>query len=201
MPEERMRCRLTGQRKIMFAVLLLSVCGAVVGWAPFLQESAIRTPLLLLCVFAIWGLLCFWLFIFLRRALAGRTLGRRALMFLGLLLIVGGLFTVSSDLLGRRLPIFQEAKRDLENSTVAKRDLGEPISIGWPVSYDWEAPGGIQKVRLTMPVSGGRGKGSFCVVGTKSNGSWMIDHTYLILNGSKVWQELKASESNVKTSQ
>jgi hypothetical protein len=196
------RCQLSLNRKVMFAVFSVSLCAIVVSWAPPLRESAMRGPLLLTCAIGIAGLLCFRLLLLLRRAYdpprSKAAFGRRASIIVGIGVLVCGAFTVTLDFCGRKLPLFREAERQLESSRAANEELGEGISIGWPVSLDWEASGGAQKAQLTMPVYGSRGKGTMHVLGRGWTGVWTIDRIFLIPSGSTIQRNLGsvASEEN-----
>jgi CHASE2 domain-containing sensor protein len=63
------RWRMSKQRKLLIAIFLFALCAMFVGWAPFLQQSALRIPLVLLFVFAVWALLGVSLLMYLRRGI------------------------------------------------------------------------------------------------------------------------------------
>lgn len=57
-----------------------------------------------------------------------------------------------------------------QQSEVMKRELGEPISLGWVVSGKIKITNGKGTVDVTVPVSGPKGSASIHTVGKKSAG-------------------------------
>lgn len=64
----------------------------------------------------------------------------------------------------------QMSLHQAQHSEVMKRELGEPISLGWLVFGNIHITNGNGSVDVTVPVSGPKGSASIHTVGTKSSG-------------------------------
>jgi hypothetical protein len=116
-----------------------------------------------------------------------------ARIFFSLLLCVPpGAFagTACDDFQERRLPIFHDAIRLMETSEVARRDLGEPLKVGWPVVGQSEESKESGHETLQIPVSGNHGQGFLLVVGEKANGAWKMRELTLTLREGNVQESI-----------
>lgn len=91
-----------------------------------------------------------------------------------------------------RHPVFMEAVNLMEESDVARRDLGLPIKVGWPAAGSFGENKDRGKLTLEVPVSGSHGQGKMRVDGTKTHGVWKIDKLTLKLRDSSVPESLIA---------
>jgi Cytochrome oxidase complex assembly protein 1 len=105
-------------------------------------------------------------------------------------------FTACDDLCERRLPIFHDAINLAEKSDVVKKDLGAPMTVGWPVVGNSEESQKSGHETLQIPVSGNRGRGSLLVVGTKTNGVWKMSELTLISRDGNIRESLSADGPN-----
>jgi Cytochrome oxidase complex assembly protein 1 len=102
-------------------------------------------------------------------------------------------FVVSSpffDASMRHLPFYRDAVRLMEESDVAKADIGPPMKIGWPVEGSCDETPDSGRSTLEIPVSGSRGRGTLRVVATKAEGLWHINQLTLIMSESDVRENL-----------
>jgi Cytochrome oxidase complex assembly protein 1 len=91
-----------------------------------------------------------------------------------------------------RHPVFSEAVSLMEESDVAKRDLGPPIKVGWSTAGRFGENKDRGELILEVPVSGSHGEGKMRVAATKTHGVWKIDKPTLKLHDSNVPESLIA---------
>jgi hypothetical protein len=117
--------------------------------------------------------------------------GRRFFRLLLLVPLVSFVWTVCDDAFERRLPILLDAIHFTEKTDVAKRDLGVPLVVGWPIKGSFDENQESAHRTLLIPVSGSHGQGSLRVVGTKANGVWKLTELTLILRDTNVRESIE----------
>lgn len=100
---------------------------------------------------------------------------------------------VFTDRHRRQTTLFKDAVQQLQDSDVAKADLGEPIKIGWPTEENTSLKGDSGSTTVGIPVSGSRGRGQLIVVATETKSVWSIDDLTLIFDDGEVQESLKTA--------
>jgi hypothetical protein len=100
-------------------------------------------------------------------------------------------WTACSDAYERGLHIFHDAIGLMETSEVARRDLGAPLKVGWPIEGSLEENRESGRRVLHIPVYGNHARGTLLVVATKANGMWKLEELTLLLSNGSVREDLK----------
>ena len=101
------------------------------------------------------------------------------------------LASILIDASERRMLLFKDAINALNSSEIAKRDLGSPFKIGWPIGGNTEDHGDSGHAVLRIPVSGSHGEGTLRVVGTKDHGVWKLNELTLFLHGGDAQESIQ----------
>lgn len=98
---------------------------------------------------------------------------------------------ISGDRDRRQTTLFKDAVQQMQDSDIAKADLGVPIKIGWPTEENTNEKGTSGNATIGIPVYGSHGRGELIVVATETNSVWSIDELTLILDDGKIKESLK----------
>jgi hypothetical protein len=98
------------------------------------------------------------------------------------------------DIGERRSALCIDAIHLMQESDIAKRDLGVPLKIGWPIQGKTYLEGGSGNSALLIAVSGSHGEGTLRVVSRKTHGIWTIDELTLTMRDIDISENLKKDE-------
>jgi len=186
------------QAKIGFAILVMIVAEMVLIKIPYNRHSnliGVLTFIILLGTGTLGLVSAFRHFKSLSRSVSQGTWTKTRRSWIALILFVVTficVFEVGSDRYSRSLPIYRNAINVLDDSDAAKSELGGQIRIGWPIAANLEWKSDMEDAELEIPVSGERGKGTFFVIGRKTNGEWRTEQLYLIMSGRTKRENLLA---------
>ena len=88
------------------------------------------------------------------------------------LVIVGAAPNILHWVAIRRSDVYKQVVARAEMHPVLREQLGEPIRPGWLVFGEYRVRGGAGIAKLSIPISGPRGKATIHVVATRGLGIW-----------------------------
>ena len=107
--------------------------------------------------------------------------GRRLRLILGLVILFPlGLLLMTEvlDIVARHTVLFVRASDAVSHSPALCREVGCPISIGWPIKVSISATSDSGAGSIEIPLSGTKKHAKLYVEGTKQNGIWTLNKEY-----------------------